>query len=1014
MDVAHSRAVASQQLLSLSRLISETVQSQRSPRVWSECRSPSLAKSVFENQMKSLLANDCISCMIGFLVDVSEDFLDNINILRILSRTLSITCRSPTNHLSGGTHSSGWIMYSAWNIKNDPTAVTGPKHIAQTAIKCTEPHKSERAQSEIFKPGDTHPETRVRNRTQSDTYQTRTHAIATTSTHTSIKTIANIPDRTNSHITTSTDPQVPILSVAQAHGQTLSGSHAAPIHTGTHCQISSGSHAAPIHRGTQDQISSGSHAAPIHRGTQDQISSGSHAAQIHTDTHDQIPSGPHAAQIHPGTHGQISSGSHAAQIHTDTHDQIHNVPHAAPFHTGERAQILTGTRAHSETQSEFGNDISAVCADAVSALEAYDGLSKIHEANSMTEVIRESESPRTVVFAHPLLADKLDESGEFSDGREDDDDISAAMKSEFEKLISDVLDQPTGVDPITPPDEPEHSPLRALLEDRELFDNLAPEETSFISAQIDGNVKSPDHQSHTDVSMMNRYVEQNAPFDSSSLLSPLTHTRSDSDLKVMYSDNQSVSKGYATSEIITPTDESSPAFNRKSDDFGSAVKRLNFSPTESQRSTSSNVEGVQPDPRSTPNVPLGEMPNDGPQESKNDVPLDIPVDFSKLSKKESDTLRCQFAKLLEIQKERTLSSKPDPMSYRIPQDIQALRVADLKHDNAELEVRIADLTLENLSAKSVIRSMQSESRFSEIFDEYEKTIAKLQQRNAKLERLSVSKLLNDGKDCSGPHIKLLRRSLRDNEHRSQVLTQRNFQLTKNERKVEIATKFLTSERKQVTLLSKQLIEAKEQLQTASLDNASLASRSKILAEECRNLRATNGTLDSQLDKVKQTLKITRSLVMKAEKEKREREIYERLGLPTVSAKPEKYNSKIRKTFDRLEREFARGFGGSPSRITRTLLKDLRGEVETLETSRYEVMKREQELFNMFVHSPQRQQKIRRKLSVSQPAINHAPHSHAVRSPQWEYPHKRSASESLSRINVESPRGRRISRPSSVL
>eukprot|EP01083_Nonionella_stella_P255312 876481_1 len=65
--------------------------------------------------------------------------------------------------------------------------------------------------------------------------------------------------------------------------------------------------------------------------------------------------------------------------------------------------------------------------------------------------IRELEPSSTVVFSYGR--DKLEASDEFSDGRDDDNGISAAMKSDFDKLISFVLDQPTGVDPIAPADE---------------------------------------------------------------------------------------------------------------------------------------------------------------------------------------------------------------------------------------------------------------------------------------------------------------------------------------------------------------------------------------------------------------------------------------------------------------------------------------------------------------------------------------------------------------------------------
>eukprot|EP01083_Nonionella_stella_P043996 118661_1 len=47
--------------------------------------------------------------------------------------------------------------------------------------------------------------------------------------------------------------------------------------------------------------------------------------------------------------------------------------------------------------------------------------------------IRELEPSSTVVFSYGR--DKLEASDEFSDGRDDDNDISAAMKTEFDKLI---------------------------------------------------------------------------------------------------------------------------------------------------------------------------------------------------------------------------------------------------------------------------------------------------------------------------------------------------------------------------------------------------------------------------------------------------------------------------------------------------------------------------------------------------------------------------------------------------
>ena len=37
------------------------------------------------------------------------------------------------------------------------------------------------------------------------------------------------------------------------------------------------------------------------------------------------------------------------------------------------------------------------------------------------------------------------------------------------RLLSDILDQPIGVDPVSPPDVPAISPLRALLDNNDLF-----------------------------------------------------------------------------------------------------------------------------------------------------------------------------------------------------------------------------------------------------------------------------------------------------------------------------------------------------------------------------------------------------------------------------------------------------------------------------------------------------------------------------------------------------------------
>ena len=65
-----------------------------------------------------------------------------------------------------------------------------------------------------------------------------------------------------------------------------------------------------------------------------------------------------------------------------------------------------------------------------------------------------------------------------------------------------------------------------------------------------------------------------------------------------------------------------------------------------------------------------------------------------------------------------------------------------------LNCQIAELTLENITAKSSIRLIQKESRFANIFDNYEKEIAKLQILNSKLQRSSISKLLDESKDVS--------------------------------------------------------------------------------------------------------------------------------------------------------------------------------------------------------------------------------------------------------------------------